>query len=145
MIENEKLIGRCGIYCGECIIYLASHGHEILKDKAAQKHGCHPEDISCDGCQGDRDKCWCRDKNWGKNCAIIECQDKNNLNYCNECSEFQKCDKFNNLADHYIKKGDDLRKNLNEIKKDKQTWLNYQKNKYEIHNHIHNIPRYKNG
>ncbi|MCK4247085.1 MAG: DUF3795 domain-containing protein, partial [Methanomicrobia archaeon] len=48
---NENLVGRCGLYCGACIIYRAYKDSEELRRIIAKDNNCKPEEIRCEGCQ----------------------------------------------------------------------------------------------
>ena len=131
---RENLIGRCGLYCGACIVYLASHGREELKVLVMNESKCEADDVFCDGCQGDQSKCWCMDKNWGRTCVIKDCLRDQDLSYCNECDKYSKCDKFRLIADYYINRGDNLRYNLRSIAQNKEDWLIQQDRKWKCAN-----------
>lgn len=51
MMVNRNLVGRCGLYCGACIIYRAGKDSERLRRIIAEQKNCEPEDIRCEGCQ----------------------------------------------------------------------------------------------
>ena len=60
-----KLVGACGIYCGSCDVYVA-HRTDDLEKKAkiaediSKQFGkeIKPEQIICDGCNGEDSLCW---------------------------------------------------------------------------------------
>jgi hypothetical protein len=55
---GENLVAVCGLYCGACPMYLATHGNDEQKRKQlVQQFSSGPmklawEDIQCDGCLG---------------------------------------------------------------------------------------------
>ena len=48
---NKNLVGRCGLYCGACIIYRAYKDSDQLRQKIAEREKCKPQEIQCEGCQ----------------------------------------------------------------------------------------------
>jgi hypothetical protein len=53
--DDWKLIGICGIYCGDCPSYLAHQTNDIGELKSrAQKMGFTLEEVRCDGCHSDK-------------------------------------------------------------------------------------------
>ena len=49
-----KLIGICGIYCGDCPSYLGHQINDIGELEArAQRMGFTLEEVCCDGCHSD--------------------------------------------------------------------------------------------
>jgi hypothetical protein len=64
-LVNENLVGRCGLYCGACIIYRAGKDSEKLRRTVAEKENCKPDEIRCEG--------------WGKNCKIVKCLEAKRL------------------------------------------------------------------
>jgi hypothetical protein len=82
---NRNLIGRCGLYCGSCIIYRAYKDSKQLQRKVAERQNCKPSDIRCEGCQTVLRDGWETDVSWGKNCSIIKCLDSKELHFCFEC------------------------------------------------------------
>jgi hypothetical protein len=53
-LVSKNLVGRCGLYCGFCLIYRAGKDSEKLRRAVARRSKCKPEDVRCEGCQ----KCW---------------------------------------------------------------------------------------
>ncbi len=107
----QELVGKCGLYCGACTIYVAQHDSEEWREKIATKSNCSPEKVRCNGCGALTSECW------GNGCKIVLCTRAKGVNYCYECSDFGegKCDRFGNLAKSYLNAGVDLRKNLSRI------------------------------
>jgi len=63
-LVNKNLVGRCGLYCGACIIHRAYKVSEELRRTVAEGENCKPEDIRCEGCQTVLSNAWdARDRN----------------------------------------------------------------------------------
>ena len=73
-LVSKNLVGRCGLYCGFCLIYRAGKDSEKLRKSVARRSKCKPEDIRCEGCQTVLVDGW-DNARWGKNCKIIKCQE----------------------------------------------------------------------
>jgi len=43
VMVNRNLVGRCGIYCGSCIIYRAYKDSEQLRQRVAERTIVNPE------------------------------------------------------------------------------------------------------
>jgi len=129
-LVNQNLVGRCGLYCGACIIYRAYKDSEHLRRIIAEREGCKPEEIQCEGCQTVLDDGW-NDKEWGKNCKIVMCLEAKKLNFCYECDTYPECERFSRIADSCLKHGEDLTTNLNKIKTGKvEEWLKEEDRKW---------------
>ncbi len=121
---NKNLVGRCGIYCGSCIIYRAYKDSEQLRQRVAERQNCEPKEIRCEGCQTVLANGWDRDKQWGKNCRIVKCLETKGLDFCYECDIYPNCEKFGDLANHLLKYSESLTENLKKIKAGKiEEWL----------------------
>ncbi|NIQ05333.1 MAG: DUF3795 domain-containing protein [Candidatus Korarchaeota archaeon] len=130
-IVNKNLVGRCGIYCGSCTIYRAYKDSEKLRRLLAEEHNCIPEDIRCEGCQTVLRGGWEGEEEWGKKCKIIKCLEGSGLEFCYDCKKYPECEKFSELAEFYLKKGENLTKNLEQIKHGKiKEWLVEKENKW---------------
>lgn len=108
---DKRLIGRCGLYCGACSIYRGERDDAELRQKIAKSVNCSEEQVRCNGC-GDLSST-CR----GYGCKIVVCLRAKGLNYCYDCSEYEKkiCTKHGKLAQSYLEIGVDLRENLKKI------------------------------
>jgi len=114
-------VGRCGLYCGACVIYRAyKDGGDYLR-RVAEHFKIPPEKVRCEGCQVLTPSCW------GYDCKIVQCLNAKGLDYCFECPEYEaeSCEKFEKLAKAYLKEDNvDLRANLSVIKAGKvEEWL----------------------
>jgi hypothetical protein len=79
-LVNENLVGRCGLYCGACIIYRAGKDSEKLRRTVAEKENCKPDEIRCEGCQTALANGWdIEGEGWGKNCKIVKCLEAKRL------------------------------------------------------------------
>ena len=134
VLVNKNLVGRCGLYCGACIIYRAYKDSEQLRQKIAQENNCKPEEIRCEGCQTALTNGWDVEEIWGKNCKIVKCLEAKGVNFCYECSEYLDCIKFHGIADSCLKHGENLMENLNKIKTGKvNEWLEEEDKKWRCH------------
>ncbi len=128
---DRNLVGRCGFYCGVCEIYRAYKDSKELREEIAWKHGCSPDEARCEGCQAIDVYGWSYDKEWGKNCKIVKCLNAKGLNFCFECDEYDRCERFNRFAEICKGLGIDLRKNLEMIKEGRiEEWLLEQDKKW---------------
>jgi len=124
---SQELVGRCGIYCGACIIYRAERDHEQARIDIANQHHCQIEQVTCQGCGGLTEACWCH------GCKILACLDEKGYRYCHECSSFHEktCEIHQHLANIYTKMGVDLRENLLRIQEGHvDQWLEEQNQKH---------------
>jgi len=121
-------VGRCGLYCGACVIYRAhKDGGEYLK-RVAEHFKCPPEKVQCEGCMVLTPDCW------GYNCKIVKCLISKGLEFCYQCNEYRNgiCEKFEKLAKGYLDDGEDIRANLERIKKgETEEWLRESKELYK--------------
>lgn len=137
-----NLVGRCGIYCGSCIIYRAYKDSEQLRQRVAERENCEPEDIRCEGCQTVLTNGW-ESKEWGKNCRIVECLQAKGLDFCYECDMYPNCENFTELANHSLKYGESLTDNLKKIEAGKvEEWLEEEAEKWRCHKCGKPISRY---
>jgi len=122
VLVNKNLVGRCGLYCGACIVYRAGKDSEELQRRVAERQKCKPEEIRCEGCQTVLANGWdVKGEEWGKNCKTVKCLETKGLNFCYECAEYPDCEKF----------GENLMENLDAIKADKvEEWLREEEEKW---------------
>jgi hypothetical protein len=98
--KREGLVAVCGLYCGACPMYLATHSDDEQKRKqllqrfSSGSRKLTWEDIQCDGCLGNgRLASFCRKE------AIRLCPaDKSNVTRCSDCPDFpcSRIANFNN-------------------------------------------------
>jgi hypothetical protein len=127
-LTNRNLVGRCGLYCGACTIHRAYKDNGEYLKKVAEYFKCPPEKIRCEGCMALTQDCW------GNNCKIVQCLRSKGLDFCYQCTEYQHktCEKFEKLAKGYIEDGEDIRANLEKIKKGKaEDWLRESEKLYQ--------------
>ena len=76
--NNEKLVAPCGLYCGACTAYLATHD-----DRAGTGKAKGPS-MQCDACMGNG-----RAPAHVSKCAIKVCAaEKTKTGRCSECADF---------------------------------------------------------
>jgi hypothetical protein len=130
VLVNKNLVGRCGLYCGACIIYRAYKDSERLRREIAERENCSAEEIRCEGCQTVLTSGW-NSKEWGMNCKIVKCLEAKGLNFCYECDMYPECEKFHAEADSCLKHGENLMDNLNRIKAEEvEEWLEEEDKKW---------------
>jgi len=110
--DNEALVGRCGMYCGACSIYLATIENGELKKEVAMKLGIPEEEVECRGCGS------LTERKDIEICDIICCLDTRNSKYCYECERFhaEDCEDFYKIfKSHLEKEGFNLRMSLQRL------------------------------
>ena len=121
---NRNLVGRCGLYCGACIIYRAHKDSVKLRESVARDYGRSREDVRCEGCQTVALDGWDMDQEWGRNCLIVRCLNGRGLDFCYQCDVYTECEKFRGISDSCLKHSEDLRENLKKIEAGKvEEWL----------------------
>jgi hypothetical protein len=85
----RALQGRCGLYCGECEIYMAysTDDSKNLERIALEKskisgEKLQAEDIKCLGCKGPESSCW------GRSCGIRKCAEGRGIEFCYQCQDY---------------------------------------------------------
>lgn len=129
---NRNLVGRCGLYCGSCIIYRAYKDSGEFRRRIAERENCKPEEIRCEGCQTVLTNGWNIEREeWGRNCKIVKCLESRGLDFCYECNIYPQCGKFREISESCLKHGEDLTENLNRIKAGKvEEWLEEEDKKW---------------
>lgn len=132
---NENLVGRCGLYCGSCIIYRAYKDSSRLRRLVAEKENCSPEIVRCEGCQTVLTNGWEGDHEWGRHCRIVKCLEEKELDFCYQCDLYPDCEKFSELGETATKlEVEDLMDNLEKIKAGKVAeWLEEEDAKWRCH------------
>jgi len=129
---NYALVGRCGLYCGSCMIYRAYKESGKLRQLIVKKADCKLEDVRCEGCQTVLTEGWdVQGQPWGKNCEIIKCLETKSLKFCYECDTYPNCEKFQEIYNSKLRNGENLIKNLERIKAGKvKDWLEEEEEKW---------------
>ena len=129
---SYALVGRCGLYCGKCMVYRAYKESEKLRKLIAERANCRPDDIRCEGCQIVLTEGWnVEGQQWGKNCKIVSCLEEKRLKFCYECDIFPDCDKFREIYDSQLRHGENLIENLKRIKANEVSeWLEEKEKKW---------------
>lgn len=109
-MKYDELIGKCGMYCGVCSIYLSQKNPE-WRQRVADERGCDVEQVRCYGCGGLSTKCS------GFNCEILKCLHEREFEYCYECPNYdtRSCNMFEDLVKKYFERGIDIRANYEMI------------------------------
>ena len=128
---DYALVGRCGVFCGSCIVYRAFKDSNQLREQIAKKQKCKVEDVRCDGCQTVLESGWEIQRQWGKNCRIIKCLEGKGLKFCFECEIFPNCKNFQMIYKPYLKAHENLIENLERIKTGEvKEWLAEEEKKW---------------
>jgi len=64
----------------------------------------------------------------------LQCLKSKGLDFCHQCNEYENktCEKFEKLADGYLEDGEDIRANLERIKKgETEEWLHESEEKHK--------------
>jgi predicted flap endonuclease-1-like 5' DNA nuclease len=123
-------VGRCGLYCGTCMVYRAYKDSATLQERMAKAMGCEPREISCEGCQTVLTQGW-NTKGWGRNCQIVACLEAKGHDFCYECNTYPDCRKFRRVSGYLLKRGENLMENLSKIKAGKaDKWLEEEEEKW---------------
>lgn len=87
------LVGACGLYCGECEVYVAfSAGdfekQEEIAESISRQFGAEvgAEQIVCGGCRGPEEISFCA------GCKIRPCAVARGFSTCAECDEMSDCE-----------------------------------------------------
>jgi hypothetical protein len=127
-MNNQTLVGRCGLYCGACSIYRAQRDNQEYRSRLALRFNCPPEKVRCNGCGELTPECW------GYECKFVKCLKWKGYEFCYECPEYENrtCQMFEEFSKNYLEEdGVDLRKNLAMIKEGKiDKWLKDSKRFY---------------
>lgn len=86
------LVGICGLYCGECEVYVAFSEGDLEKQEeiagSISRQFCtqvDAEQIMCGGCRGPEEISFCA------GCRIRPCATKRGFATCAECDEMDSC------------------------------------------------------
>ena len=126
-LTNRNLVGRCGLYCGACGIYRAYKDNGEFLERLAKHFKCLSEKVRCEGCMA------LTLESWGYDCKIVQCLRNKGLEFCYQCNEYENktCEKFEKLSERYLENGEDIRANLERIKKgETEEWLHESEEKY---------------
>ena len=103
--NNEKLVAPCGLYCGACSAYLATHENRAGTGKAKGPV------MQCDGCLGDG-----RLPPHASKCEIRECAaTKTKTRRCSECEEFP-CSLITNFNNDGVPHHGEVLENLRQMR-----------------------------
>ncbi|MGD8563143.1 MAG: DUF3795 domain-containing protein [Desulfarculaceae bacterium] len=99
--DDQKLIGICGLYCGDCPYYLAPRlGDEEQLAELSRKSGLPAGEIQCDGCLSDRVSPGCRECRHGfRTCAAAQ-----GVTWCFECPDFP-CQRLEDFSRQHVVNG----------------------------------------
>ncbi len=122
-IDNRKLVGACGNYCGKCNDYISylTRDSELQKKVAEEiKLQCGmdilPDKIGCLGCWGDIHNAWSA----SLECKIRQCVLGKSILTCAECNDFP-CKIYTEQFDIHSRQA----KNIERIRKiGIDRWLN---------------------
>ena len=96
-----KLIGICGIYCGDCPSYLAQQIDDPGElDKRAEEMGLRPEEVRCSGCHSDQVMVTCVECKAG----FRDCAREHGVRWCFQCPDFP-CRRLEDFKDVHVENG----------------------------------------
>jgi ribosomal protein L40E len=109
-MSDGNLVSRCGIYCGSCPMYRASHDNdEKAKFDIAFSTRCTLDQVRCEGC-GSADRF-----ELSQGCTYRKCADDRGIVSCGECKEFP-CASLQQLYDQDVEKWKGAPENAKRIK-----------------------------
>ena len=110
---HRALQGRCGLFCGDCKIYVAYSTEdteaqlEIAKTAGKVKgRTVSPDQIKCLGCKGAMASLW------RTGCAIRTCAEERGVEFCYQCRSYP-CDQLQK----FYEKRPEAQENLRTISK----------------------------
>lgn len=117
-VLNKNLVSVCGLYCGSCGIYLATHENDTQKilEYAVVLNQSYDATL-CEGCRGAKKSAHCL-----KICSFIDCSKGKKISHCGECEKFPcaKLIEFQSKMPHRI----EIIKSLTELKEvGNEKWL----------------------
>lgn len=99
--EHEKLVGICGLFCGDCPYYLAVRlGDKEQLAALSRKTGLPIEDIQCDGCLSERVFRDCLECKHG----FRACAEEHGVSWCFQCGEFP-CKRLRSFSKEHVVNG----------------------------------------
>jgi hypothetical protein len=85
----RALQGRCGLFCGDCDIYMAYSTNDtrklqrIAREKSKEcGRTLEAEQVKCLGCKGPVASCW------GDSCEIRKCAEGRGIEFCYQCRDY---------------------------------------------------------
>jgi hypothetical protein len=105
---HRALQGRCGIFCGDCEIYIAySTGNteaqeRIAKELSSADRTVSVEQIKCLGCKGTVASVW------RSGCKLRLCAEDNGLEFCYQCRDYP-CDELERFFENHPQAKENLR------------------------------------
>ena len=114
-MQNNALVGRCGIYCGACPIYRAYKDGGTYREHVSKYLELPLAKIRCEGCQAVTPECN------AYSCTIQLCLNERGYQYCFECPEYRSysCEKFQAVAKKWEADGLNLSESLELIRNGK--------------------------
>jgi len=79
---NKELAAVCGLYCGACGVYIATHEDENRLKSIAAKFNQTIEETKCNGCRSDKKTPYCN------SCNFTKCASQKGIDFCGECVEY---------------------------------------------------------
>lgn len=123
---HRALQGRCGLFCGDCEIYIAySTNDKKTQGKIAREYNqlkgksVTPEQVKCLGCKSTTPSIW------RNRCQIRLCAEERGVEFCYQCLDYP-C----NEIQKFLEKHPQARENLRTISKiGPDAWLSMMLNK----------------
>lgn len=109
-MSDKKLAGKCGVYCGSCPIYRASHDNdEKMKFDLSFSTRCTLDKIKCEGCGAPGRFILSED------CYFRKCADEKGGGSCGLCKDYP-CEQLQYFYDDGIQKEKEAPVNTKRIK-----------------------------
>ncbi len=106
---HRALQARCGLFCGECKIYIAystdntATQREIAKSTGKVKgRAITPDQVKCLGCKGSMASIW------RTGCTIRACAEERGMEFCYQCRNYI-CDDLQKFFDTHPEARENLR------------------------------------
>ncbi len=97
---HRALQGRCGVFCGDCEIYIAystdnvEGQKRIAREFSAEGKSITREQVKCLGCKGNANN------PWRGPCKVRLCAEDKGVEFCYQCLDYPCDDLEKSLARH---------------------------------------------
>ena len=105
----RALQGRCGLFCGDCEIYIAYSTNNLpSKKRIAREYGesmgisISPEQVKCLGCKGTSSSVW------RTRCQLRVCAEEKGVEFCYQCRDYP-CDNLQAFYETHPQARENLR------------------------------------
>jgi hypothetical protein len=106
---HRALQGRCGLFCGDCEVYIAYSTNNTESQRTIAKatgenkgKALAPEQVKCLGCKGSMNS------HWRTRCKIRECAEDKGMEFCYQCRQYP-CQEMQSFLKTHSNAGENLR------------------------------------